>query len=467
MTHKTHRYFCHLLLLASLFCTAVHFFFLFHASPARDDFNRASVAGPLVKSVIEFHQTWSGRWSATALQIALGRNFDLIGHYPALIFPFTLIFFLGCLGFISLVAAPSATRFARIGLAWLLSCLIWLNLPEPGEVLYWLTGAVEYLLPVMLGVIVLAWLARAEASRPTLRYIHAAGLALATLFMTGLHDILGLYFICVLLLILIYRLARKMKAGLLPLLIAVAAAGFLLTIATPGVSARRAAYASLAPEAGGLLLRGLLKTAQIFCAQFLLAPSLILGSLLVLAAGAGRQLGPRWLERDRAFFRIAFPILAIASPLGLMLVVMLGGLYDPPPRLVDAAFIIFVFGWVLGLIAWMPPEPVTLAPRARRLLSAAFVLFILAFFTSGNSYRAASDAVMRLRPYARATHARTAQMRSAAADPRARVTLAPLPRRPLLYPDAEISPDPGHPLNRGYAAFFGVASVRLNDPHAR
>lgn len=449
-------------------CVAVHLFFLFHASPARDDFNRASVAGPLVQSVIQFHQTWSGRWSATALQIALGRNFDPIGHYPALMIPFTLIFFLGCLSFISLVAAPSATRLARFGLAWLLSCLIWLNLPEPGEVLYWLTGAVEYLLPVMSGVILLAWLARAEASRPPLRYIHAAGLAIATLFMTGLHDVIGLYFLCVLLLILIYRLACKMKAGLLPLLIAVAAVGFLLTIATPGVSARRAAYASLAPEAGGLLLRGILKTVQIFCAQFLLAPSLILGSVIVLVGGAGRMVGPRWIERDRAFFRLAFPVLAIVSPLGLMLVVMLGGLYDPPPRLADAAFIIFIFGWVLSLIAWMPTKlEMAISPRARGLIAIAGFLFVLSFFTSGNSYRAASDAVMRLRPYARATHARTAQMRSAAADPRACVTLAPLPQRPLLYPDAEISADPGHPLNRGYAAFFGVASVRLNAPHAR
>lgn len=446
---------------ALAWCAGVHLFFLFHASPARDDFNRASVTGPLIHYVIDFHQTWSGRWSATALQIALGRNFDLIKNYPWLLLIFTGLFLAGCLAFSSLVVRKSAGPSTKLGVASLFAALIWLNLPEPGEVLYWLTGAIEYLLPVMCGVILLAWLPRAEASW-LLRRTHAAALAAFTIFITGLHDVLGLYLVFVLGLILFYRVWRKTKPGLVPLLILVAAAGFVLTIWTPGVAARREAYAALAPNASWLLLRGILKTLQVFCSHFLLAPSLILAGILALSCDFSRVLGTEWIDRDRRFFRFALPLLTILSPLGLMLIVMLSGLYDPPPRLIDAAFIIFIFGWVLSLIAWMPvePEQAVLDSRSRRLRAAVFVLFVISFFTTANSYRAASDAVMRLRPWTEAVDSRNAFMRQAAQQLE-HIKLRPLPPRPALYPDTELFADPNHPLNQGYAAFFGVASVKI------
>lgn len=456
-----------LLAAALVWCSLAHLFFLWHAGPVRDDFNRAVVTGSLSKYLLGFYRVWSGRWAAHGLQIALARRVDLFRDYPWLLLMLTTVAAVGCYAFVSLVTRPGIGRAARLGMAWLLAVHLWVTMPEPGEVIYWFSGGVEYLLPVMGGVTLMAWLRRAERARPgAARWGHALGLALLTLVITGLHEVQGLLLLVILVLILAYRRWRKLDAGLVGLLVALAVLGFLVALAAPGNLTRHEAYGALMARSPVLLVRSALKIVQIMCAQFLLVPSLILLSVLVLASDAAQVLGTRWLDRDRWLFRTTLPVLAVALPLGLMGAAMVGGLMVAPARLIDAAFMVFVFGWILSLIAWLPSadEAADRPPRNRRaryLLGMVFGLFVLSLIMSGNSYQAASDAVLRLRPWTEALHVRQQQMREAAAHGIKHISLPPLPPKPLLYPYGDLFANPKHPLNRGYAQYFGLTTVEV------
>ena len=93
-----------------------------------------------------------------------------------------------------------------------------------------------------------------------------------------------------------------------------------------------------------------------------------------------------------------------------------------------------------------------------------FVLFALSLATTGNAYNAASDYFTRLEVWTQAHRAQWDQVRDAAARGKNHIVLEPLPPTPRMYPTPHLTADPTHPLNRGFARYWGLNEVVMRKP---
>ncbi len=168
---------------------------IWYACPVLDDYLRGScINAPCYRYVQDFYFKWSGRWSAVGLECATMTWIDMVRWYPILLG--ALLFFqaMGVSVFWRMLLGGIVPRRQALLLTATTMALLWASLPSPAETWYWICGHVENQLSISLSLLLLGGLVLGtwEEISPFRAGARISGLALLALFVTGLHELIGL-----------------------------------------------------------------------------------------------------------------------------------------------------------------------------------------------------------------------------------------------------------------------------------
>jgi hypothetical protein len=443
----------------------------FYSHPALDDFAfgellRTKSIGAYLADVY-WHN--SGRYAST-LSTAVVQVF---GRHPAA-YPWLV---LG--GLLALVAAlyvaatttapAGAPRLAGpVGSVLLVACL--LNFPKPSDSVFWLTGEVAYLYPVVLTALLVALLAWLMA-HPRARGRGVAWTAAVVLaaYIPGFSELTAVLLPLVAAGVWLALRPRRVGAGW-QAVVAAALLGSLFTLATP------AHYGHWQPATQLLLVLQTAVRATLHTAYTLVnwLGNGLLGLWLLLAlplsVAYSRAAGGRGLVQRLTRRPWLWPALTLAGLWACFFFYMLAAHDSLVPRVKNLLYLYFVAGLVLSAHAAFRRLPASYRALllARPVRGALGVALLLAFLTDHNprllpvrtgqgynpvlqAYRdwLSGDAAR----YDQQQRARYAQMRTAVPTA-APLRLDPLQTRPATLFYGEISASPTTWGNEAYAAFF-------------
>jgi uncharacterized membrane protein len=366
---------------------------------------------------------------------ALLSTVDIIGAYPSTLFC-SLIVIPPCLWIVVRTALPQNPSILG---ALLLFALVWANIPEPGESLFWFTGAIENTVAAAIGAAAVAMLASGK-----LRW----AAAVPAVIVPGLHELYGAILVAVLAVgaILAWLKDRKSAAPWI-VCASLAIVSEVVVYGAPG-NAIRAAYLpepSVIP-AFKLTAWQLLK----YLPDWSFSGSLLAATFAILA---GRPSAP-WVANYFNGWRIAIipgltgvlVIFAIAASTYVQTAPLAG-------RTLAGIYFVFLLGWLLtaiGLAQRMERPHETLASLCCLALAASIVLH-------GNTRIALFDLKDRVTPWYNAMQARYSDLRTK----EGLVLVPPPPSTPRIYFWRDILEDPTDFRNACVAHYFGVEGVAL------
>ena len=461
-------------LLAAL-CVLPFLVLAYYSHPALDDLSISCFLRTvsLPSYVWNIYFTYSGRFSSS-----LFSGIHLLFNAQPSWYPY-LIFFLVSTFALSLLAAATALVPVLVRGRGLVGSLVLVlgfsGFPWPAEGLFWLTGAVAYLLPLSLGCCLLALLARGYTGLTT-RPMHVLWLLSAVLgFLTAGFSEVGALLLLLVGGTLVGLPSLRPRQLAAYWVVAATAVGCLLTLAAPGNFLR------LSHRAGGFQIGHSAVLAAVGAGYLLLnwlgsGLLLVLTALLVpvsqrIAHYPGRSLlnrltaGPGWL----------WPTLLLAGLFGATWFCYLaqGGI-GPALRVKNLLYFYFLASWLLSVHAavrrYAPPEwprfPVPLVLRAALglLVSCLFLSDHNTSLRHGSIGGAPNTVVQAYRDwlsgdaarYSAALDARYRLLRTTQQDSVALPELPVLPQTLFYY---DISYNPNLWGNRTYALFFHKKAV--------
>jgi hypothetical protein len=407
---------------------------------------------------------WSGRWFGHALIAALLASGDPTRSYPWLIAGLLACQLLGLHALVRMVVGAEPSRAGVLGYALGLFALLFASRPSPAETVYWVSGAVPYQLSVSSCIFLVALLVRPPPVGRTGAWL-GRGLAVSLLAVCipGLHELVGL---AALLVVAVgSAVAWRVGSRTLPLWVVAlgcAAVGLLVVVLAPGNELRGRFFTDArdVEHALGWLARDAARYARVW----LLDPKLLAATTLLAVLPALARLRPAWIEWRSISWRGIIPCAWLA--------ILAAALFAPrwatggwvPRRVVDTNYAIFVIGWLLSVFVWTRhAEETRVLPDGVRLVArwAALGVFAAALLLTGNTPTAMADLTQRASAWHRALGARYALARRAGRDGASTLVVPRPPPRPRLFTVLELTPDPDHWANRGFARFFGVRSARV------
>jgi hypothetical protein len=446
------------IVLATFACVSLPFWALhLFNHPYGDDFGYASAAREMgfLEAQLRWYRSWTGRYTATALQSA---GPLAAGWLPG----YKLASFAAMLALLAALVGCARAAFASAGLsrgageAALLFFAVYLcQMPSPAEGLYWMAGWASYTLPAA-GLLVAAGLYLRVLSTPRRRRRRLALLAgLCTLLAGGNETLLALLCLAAALLTLRACLRRRDLLAAHGLLLGVCLAAAAVVALAPGNAARRLPELDL----GGALLASLGGGA----ARELEWTGLpLVAAALVAALAAARSPLPQGSA-------LAAPA-SLAASLGVLLLFPLAGQLPaelalgsrPPPRAQNVLALFFQAAFLLlaAQLALRHKPRLLRLLRARPALpaAAAALLFASALFSQASLW-AWRDLFVRAPGYDRELRAREARLAREHGD--VVVPYAHRRTRPRTLFVGDVGPDPGHWANRDTARYFGAASIRM------
>jgi hypothetical protein len=450
---------------------AIALAFFTWTQPVADDFCRGVVdVGPLDYARINYLEH-SGRWAALALDAAVLPRLPLTSPWYPL--ATLLLFTLWALALHILVR--TTLDMADGGRHWHwtagLIAILWAGLPSTGQTVYWLTGAVEYLLAAsscLLTIVMLSWSTRLSSTpRARAGWLFAA--ILLAILTTGLHEITGA-FLTVLIaagIALHWRSDVTVRAQWCAVGV-VCAVGLAVTVLAPGNTVR---MADAAADTMGLVDH--MGPAGIVSWQIseLLLPwlvdaKLVALTIILLASGRAIRFAPLIARPEQvAAWRILAPAATLACLGGGLLapIVLLGN--AGPGRLHSLLYEAIVIGWSCTVFAWtFGRRPMgEMADRRFRIFGYCLLSVGLAASPNVSSLPSNLFGARSVIPWAANLRHEYARARAAAGQ---NLSLHFGPRRPeptVYFKDEGLRPNPDDWRNRCYAEYFDVASVTAGD----
>lgn len=435
----------------------------FFAHPFGDDFSYA-VAGmrtELLPRLWDEYNLWNGRWASNPLVL---RSPLLLGIDHGLWVYRTVPCLLLLIG---LVSSRSLAHAVLPGLSprdsWLAGGVLLIlglhGLPDPGEGIYWYTGAITYFLPATLTWFLLSIWIRAWREGGSMTMSGSIGAGLLGAFICG-FDELHMVFMVILhaVLFLLARADRRpMTARVwIPLVLVMTSAAVM--ILAPGNSGRGAQF-PMSHEIGRTVLGGLGQTAR-FTALWLLSPVFMSALVVVVGHATSLRRASAWLEDARlpgSLWLSALILLLIAAAMALpyWATGILG-----QHRTVNATWL-FVLPFVTLLVLvqlhrYGPPAmPATLGNVAMLILAAGL-------FLTGTSGALTRDLFGgRMRQFDHQLQERYGRLRDADEQGEQRVILGPLRDPPSTFHFLDAGPDPSNWVNRSMAFYFGADSTEI------
>ena len=447
--------------------------------PYGDDYVRARRARSLgvPQCVALEYKTTSGRWAGTGASYLLSATTNLERTCGPVVAGIGATAIAGAYALLGALFGSVLSRAERALLAATYFALYWTGSPCGTHGHYWLTGSLENLLSIALGVFTLAGLVRCGQS-PGRRWTVVAGLSALAFLTVGFHELYG----SILVLILgagaavswaVGHPARRSWAAVAT----AAAVGLAVVVAAPGNFRRMAIEAYWAGRPAPHDLATLQTTARIWFDLYrawALDPKLLGASLLLFALPRFHSSVPEWLRTRRRLWAVtvpAFSLLALALPIAAIWWAIPGVV---PSRTQSAIHLIFLAGWFACGFVWLaglrPGEACGLPGRVRLAMT---LLVSLAVLTTGQFRPAVADLCGRAGPYAAAVRWRTTWARAAAARGDRRLTVAPLPAIPECFGGSRLelgeegATEVTAPLNKHFAKYCGLHTIGLPRADAR
>ncbi|MBK9177113.1 MAG: hypothetical protein IPM46_12435 [Flavobacteriales bacterium] len=453
------------LLLALIIAFARYVAVVFFIHPFGDDFSYA-VAGmhtELLPRLWDEYQLWNGRWASNPLvlrgPLVLGLEQGL-WVYRLVPIALLALTWAGGHAMIRSFTTGLSRMDAFIGASLLLLISIHL-MPDPGEGIYWYTGAISYLLPsaltwFVLSIWVKAWREGWRISRRRVLLV-----ALLSTFIAGCNE-LHMVFMVLLHAALIawrWRQARALDCGLLFVMGAVAVAATVMLLA-PG-NAGRAGQFPMRHDLLRTLGWGGVQTGR-FLATWLLSPVLLLSSVLFLAGWDWIKLHASWSGDARLPSPLPFAIaivtlIFIAMALPYWATGLLG-----QHRTVNATLFLFLPLWFILLASVRTSWRFAWPPLSARFGSVAWALLFTGVLFTGGGGRVTSDLLSgRLTAFNQQVTARYSMITVARDRGDARVALPALLDTPWTVHYFDAGADPAGWVNRSIAYYFQADTMEV------
>ncbi len=461
-----HQLFSGALIPVALFVFAAPFIgLLFYSSLNVDDFAYATlsscpgyaavskcvtVSSVLTRAWIE-HTEGSGRLLAPLLESLVMSKLNLSFSYGWLLL-LVMLTNLAALSyfFMTVLSVPRTRALLAAGVFY----ATWLaSMASPGDNIFWLTGAIEYQLPIS-SMLVFAGLI-SKRRHTIFGYIALALLAIA---IPTQHEIAGVFLLACLLAGVVSVRVLKLQADRWWLCIGLVVLSLSAIMLSPGMADKMARGHSTggfvsnflphAKRAVGLGVAWTTNPAVLLCAFCI--PLLVRPDNDSSADGSAYQPAPRWL--------------ALAA-LGAMCVLLgefasaettSSSIYGPLPARAVGWFQ-FIF-WLLLICVVLIGVPelsqIRFSPSSR---IGIFVLLMVSLLASGNFLSAERDLRGPAPDWWRGSVARLKQRGSM-------LQFEPLPKRPKLFRNTSLSMDSGCWVNESVAFYLGATTVVTTDP---
>ena len=440
--------------------------------PFADDFSYAAVGmrTDLLPRLLDEYRHWNGRWFSNILVL---RSPLVLGIDPGLaLYRGVPLVLLGLTygGLWALVAA-CGTALRRGDQALLAGGLLLLYLhlmPDLSEGLYWYTGAVSYLLPGALSLLVAAAWIRSARRHWRLGWAATAAVGLLAVVASGCSELHMMVMAAghAALLGLAWRRQRAVPLPLAAVLLAVLAAAFLMA-AAPGNAVRGANF-PLRHDALRTVGWAAVQSMR-FAFTWLSSPALLAASFIYLAGGEtfhARIAG--------AFGPIGMKPWRLAAILGLTLFAAMAlpywatGLLGQH-RTVNAVLLVLLPGWFLLLsavrVSLVEQGRWRWAPWPSRMKPLAFAVLLASVLFTGSGGRVTGDLLSgRMARFDAALVDRYARIIGAQKAGARSMTLPALADQPrsLRYLDA--GSDAEGWINRSLTGWLGAGSLRIIVP---
>lgn len=317
-----------------LFSTAVGVLFLasmyaFLAFPQADDLFRASNPRSIIETVWGEYIGWTGRWAAMFIYFIIQHEDTIFRDYPFLLVGTWLVMIVACGIAISAFFERRPTEPAMMGGGVVLFTVLFLSVLGH-ENLFWLTGAVEYLLPIALGLILLS-AGRSVASRWRLLLCCAMAFVIP-----GFHELMGGWIVAPLAVLLVgsFFLDRK-NIKRRAMVFASGVAGAAVAFLAPGNFARLP-HVRLEP----LSLDASLGLAAEFLGRILLSYAYLLPlAALLMVVAASLKERPKWYSLAPHTLKVCLAISAIIMPFCMIIFILLITAHLPMRALVGIQII--------------------------------------------------------------------------------------------------------------------------------
>src|SRR5215469_6209870 len=429
---------------------------LFYASMNFDDFAKATLTGQCEATV---HRTmmgmaWivytssTGRWVTALLQALVMSRVNLITYYGWLLLMVLLTNIAAVSYFFASFFRVPPRRALLAGAAFYAAWLA--GVASPGENVFWLTGAMEYQLPISTLLILGGTLCKSEHT--ILSYIVLAVLAIA---IPGQHEIAGAFLLVCLLAGVAVARVLKLPAGQWWLSLGLVVLSVAAIMFSP---AKTYELAHDKPSWDVVHVLPYAKSAVVYAIDWALHPAVLLCAFclpVMLWTGEASSatpefLPPRWLA------------IAGLGAMGVLLVefagagVTIASSYGQVPERAVGWFQ-FVF-WLLLVCVIVTGVPeiaqIRFSPSSRIVM---LTLFALSLLGSGNFRRAEKDLRGPARPYWKSSIARLKERGDS-------LQFEPLPPKPALFRETMLSPDMRCLANRCMAMYLGASTVVVKSP---
>jgi hypothetical protein len=441
---------------------------VFFAEPVADDFERA-ISVDVSHAVASAYSHRTGRWAEIGLDSFLLSRLPMLSVYSGLLLGLQVVHFFALLAFWQMLVGSAISLWGRLGLALGSLAFLLAGYPEPSETVYWVPGGIEYQLPVSLALLCLALLS--VTTRVPLRPSHALPRAFVLgvfgVAITGLHELVALALSGVLFTGTVFVLVeRRPNPGIWLILLVFVALGTALSVFAPGNAERGAVDFPY----GRSISYGIMALGKLLMRVLRWIDLKLVAASVLFALTFGPQLRPSKQDPPhRARIRTwAIPIAGASILLGscALLTFATGGV--GPVRSHNLLYMEFCIAWFTSFVTVLKIAPglrwpVNSSTRAWRNVAATF--FCVSLIGSMNHGMATRDLLLHAVPWGRAMAERyelvrqAAKLNGAAAD----VVVPPVVPPAVFWRELDIRHDPDFPINRFFATYFGVRSIRVEE----
>lgn len=448
--------------------------YTFLAEASADDYCSASLpqtAGFWHSYAALQYSQWTGRWLAMSIYPYF---FPRLGidtiNYSIFLLLAPLMSVASFYIMARTILSPLINRSLSFFVALAITAIFWAYMPSIGELWYWATGIVEYQLPFFLLVIASASLLAVTRGLYSKNIdLLLIGVAMSSaIALSGLNELLGLYFVafCALQLILAIIRSDRRATVLFVLVFSVAVVAWYISVSAPGNAVRSAGEFPNSMRLVPAVLAFLYDPEHSFIA-WMINPALIFLTIALLAHMGREGSQASWTPGGpSAEYKILYlPVLLCIALLawfcGRFVVSFAQGTILPG-RVSNVLFAVFIASLLLLLppaLRWLSSKSMGPANWPKQTVSIALLLLSMSLITAPNTSAAINDLRFNFAEYRPVIEARKTEVRKAPDD--ADLTFKKLSRPPRLFFKPELTTDPDYWENKCYAKYYGVKSVKV------
>ncbi|MFH0895077.1 MAG: DUF6056 family protein [Bacteroidota bacterium] len=451
-----------LLLLASLLLP--YLVISFYSHPASDDFFYAarSIDNGIFNTWSADYFEWNGRYTSNLFALINPIAFGSFTIYSLMPMLMILLTFFSVLLFLRSLFQTGIHQKIILFCSLLLTLLLLHNMPDITEGIYWYTGAVTYMSGNILLLLAVTFLLRSK-NNSSKTPVHSIVAALFLFLCIGCNEISMLMCVAFLVVLAGIKWITKTKQSTLWLLIPVVVSGSLLVILAPGNEVRGSAYPDAHQFFYSIEMAGMQSLR--FLAKAIASAPLIAASLLYLSFHS-------FLYKKNDLIQKSFYLHPLISAL-LLFAVFFAGTFPAywatgvlgQHRTLNVSYFAFLVLWFINLTVWIN----FLNKRIRKLIrisiqlrALSITVCVASLIITGNGLTVWNDLISgRAASFDSQMQERYQILKKAKNENDTVVQLPLLKDKPETLFVLDITEDPDHWINQGYALYFGLDGKKI------